>query len=429
MLSIEILTQFNRWWKTHSVEQELAPDIKRDMFSKIEKYLKLRQIVAVVGLRRTGKTTMMFQVIDNLVKGGVDPKNILYFSFDESVDDIRSLVTLYSEKILKKDIRSEKIYMFLDEIQKLDDWQNKIKIYYDMYPNIKFFVTGSASVNILLDAKETLAGRIFYFELDVLSFEEFLRFKGKDVALLKNDADIWKHEIKIELENYLLRPFPEMIDFDDDVAKVYVKENIVEKAIFRDLRVLFDVKDIELIERLIMIVASDPGLILNLDEISKEVGKSRQTVSNYMRYLKDCFILKDVRNYRGSFKASSRKLKKYYLIHPCIALALADASIGKVAENLVQFASKANLFWREANKEVDFVLQDGSQILPIESKYSSKIRMRDLKGLLRFMDKFGVDTGFVITENCEALEVYKGFNIQFVPLWKYLLGITSQKTI
>jgi len=74
-------------------------------------------------------------------------------------------------------------------------------------------------------------------------------------------------------------------------------------------------------------------------------------------------------------------------------------------------------------------LQDGSQILPIESKYSSKIRMRDLKGLLRFMDKFGVDTGFVITEDYEALEVYKGFNIQFVPLWKYLLGITSQKTI
>ena len=101
----------------------------------------------------------------------------------------------------------------------------------------------------------------------------------------------------------------------------------------------------------------------------------------------------------------------------------------KVAESRIQFASKANLFWREANQEVDFVLQDGSQILPIESKYSSKIRMRDLKGLLRFMDKFGVDTGFVITEDCEALEVYKGFNIQFVPLWKYLLGITSQKTI
>ncbi|MBE9483877.1 MAG: ATP-binding protein, partial [Bacteroidetes bacterium] len=105
------------------------------------------------------------------------------------------------------------------------------------------------------------------------------------------------------------------------------------------------------------------------------------------------------------------------------------ASMGKVAENLIQFASKASLFWREANKEVDFVLQDGSRILPVESKYTSKIRMRDLKGLLRFMDKFGVDTGLVITEDYEASEVYKGFNIQFVPLWKYVLGITPQKTI
>ena len=93
-----------------------------------------------------------------------------------------------------------------------------------------------------------------------------------------------------ELNKYLLKPFPEIVDLDDGIAKRYIKESIIEKTIFRNLITLFKVRDMELMEKLIQIIATNPGMMINLDGISREVGRSRQTVSNYLYYMKTCFI-------------------------------------------------------------------------------------------------------------------------------------------
>jgi predicted AAA+ superfamily ATPase len=421
MPNIDRLSEMNPWWKTGNVRKELVPSFKRSMFSEIQKYMKMRQIIAIVGLRRTGKTTIMLQTIDTLLKKGIDQKKILYFSFDENIKSLDEVMNIYRENILKGDLDVEKTYIILDEIQKLRDWENKIKIYYDLYPNIKFLITGSASINILIDAKESLAGRIFYFNLNLLSFEEFLELKGKNTKKIKENVDLWKHEIKSEINNYLLKPFAEIIDVDDDIAKKYIKESVIEKTIFRDLSSLFEIKDIELIEKLIGIIAYNPGMIINLDEISREQGRSRQTISNYLYYLRTCFVIKELKNFKGSLKVSSRKLKKYYPIHPCVALALGKPDQGKVVENLIQFVSQSDHFWRESGKETDFILSKDNSVLPIESKYSKHIRMRDIKGLIKFMDQFDVGTGLVITEDYEAEKIDNGRIIRFVPLWKWIL--------
>jgi len=422
MSNLDKLYEMNSWWKLGQVRPELIPPYRRKLFSEIEKYIELRQIITIVGLRRTGKTTILLQTVDKLIKEGVSPERILYFSFDENVEDLGDIIDFYRENVLRDDITAETVYIILDEIQKLNDWQNKIKIYYDQYPSIKFFISGSASLNILLDAKESLAGRTFYFNLDILSFEEFLELRGWDVEKIRENVGLWKHEIKSELNNYLLKPFPEIVDLDDEIAKRYIKESIIEKTIFRDLSTLFKVRDMELIEKLIHIIATNPGMMINLDEISREVGRSRQTVSNYLYYMKTCFITIDLKNFRGSFKVSSRKLKKYYLIHPSVALALANPPQGKLVENLIQFITKADHFWRDAGREVDFVALKDESIIPIESIYSSKVGIRDVKGMIKFMEKYNVKRGFVITEDYEATEKLEDKVIIFVPLWKWIFG-------
>ena len=421
MLSIERLEEMNHWWRMGSVKDIFAPEHKRALFYEINKHVKLRQIIGIIGLRRVGKTTILYQLIQELIKNKVEPKNILYFSFDEEKDEIREVIKLYQEKVLQKDLREEeKAYIFFDEIQKTGDWQDKIKTFYDLYPNVKFFISGSASLNILLKAKETLAGRIFYFSADLLSFREFLEFKGL-LGKIEKNPDIWGSELRIQMDNYLIRPFPEIVNAEEEIAKKYIKESIIEKAIFRDLTSLFDIKEAELIEKLVHILASNPGMIVNLEDLSKEMGRSRQLISNYLYYLECCFLVKSLRNFRGSLRASSRKLKKYYLIHPALSLSLEFPDSGKVAENTVLFKSKADYFWRETDKEVDFILRDKKIVKPVEVKYQKNINDKDTKSMLKFMDIFKVKDATVITLDYEEKKKIDGKTINFIPMWKYLL--------
>lgn len=120
--------------------------------------------------------------------------------------------------------------------------------------------------------------------------------RKKDVKWIKENINLWGQELRIELNNYLLKPFPEIVNAEDEIARRYIKESIVEKAIFRDLSTLFEIKDIELIEKLINLIASSPGMIVNLDDLSKTLNRSRQVISNYLYYLQCCFILKSLRN-------------------------------------------------------------------------------------------------------------------------------------
>ena len=143
----DILTILNPWWKTKKVKQELAKKYKRKIFYKISNETNSRQITALYGLRRVGKSTIFFQIIEQLIKK-IEPNRVILFSFDQSVSEIKDIFSEYTS-IHNLKLEQGKYYCFFDEIQKLEDWQNKIKIFYDMYPNIKFFISGSSNLNII----------------------------------------------------------------------------------------------------------------------------------------------------------------------------------------------------------------------------------------------------------------------------------------
>src|SRR3989344_1998524 len=156
------LEEFNHWWINKKVDAELALPFKRDIYAEIEKHIDKRFIVALVGLRRVGKTTTMYQIIQSLIERKISPTNILFFSFDEIVAKLGEVLDAYRE-MHNKDFRKEIVYVFLDEVQKCNNWENEIKKYYDLYPKLKFIISGSESLFIRRKTKETLAGRIFEF--------------------------------------------------------------------------------------------------------------------------------------------------------------------------------------------------------------------------------------------------------------------------
>src|SRR3989344_7842113 len=154
------LEEFNHWWMSKKVDSDLALPFKRDIYPEIERHLNKRFILALVGLRRVGKTTIMYQLIQKLIGTNANRTNIFFFSFDEDLAKLNEVLEAYKE-MHNKDFRGEKIYIFLDEIQKCNGWENELKKYYDLYPKLKFIISGSESLFIRKKTKETLAGRIF----------------------------------------------------------------------------------------------------------------------------------------------------------------------------------------------------------------------------------------------------------------------------
>ncbi|MCD6523171.1 MAG: ATP-binding protein, partial [Candidatus Diapherotrites archaeon] len=411
----EALRDSNPWWK-----EEFSIEFKeREVYRKIQKFLPLPQIIALTGLRRVGKTTLMLKIVVDNIDKGFNPKNIIYFSFDNFRNiEIRKLIQEY-EEIMEKDFRSEPHLLLLDEVQKLNNWEEQIKRVYDSFKNVKIIISGSESLFIKKKSKETLAGRIFEFKVEPLSFKEFLGFRGvkfEPIGLYETEL------IKLFNEFTLTQGFPELVGIKDkEIIRKYIQESIIEKIIYKDIPRLFKVRDASTIESLLNMLMEEPGQLIELSDLSKELNISRQTLSNYLRYLEESFLLKKLYNFSRSRRKVERKLKKYYPTIISTNLLFKEDRVyrSKVFECLLVNQLKAEFFWRDPYKnEVDVVMIN-KEALPVEIKYG-KI---DTKGILTFMKKFGVDVGYIISYKTEEKKRIGNKIISIIPAFKFLLAL------
>ncbi|MEW5896994.1 MAG: ATP-binding protein [Nanoarchaeota archaeon] len=402
----EILEKENKWWKG-DIKLEFKP---REIYEEIKKFLKTRQIIALTGLRRVGKTTLMLKIAeDSLQKFG--RRNVIYFSFDEfrrtRIDEV---MDIYSS-LLAKDLERENYLFLFDEVQKIKDWEEQIKRIYDLYPKIKLVLSGSESLFIKKKSRESLTGRMFEFQIKPLNFREYLLFKNKEF----DNFLLYQKELLKEFHSFLLdNGFPEIINEEEEVIEKYVKENIIEKIIYRDIPEIFPMREPSALEQLFKIILSDPGEIVNLDDLSRELGLSRQTVSLYLDYLEKSFLIKKLYNFSRSARKTQRKFKKYY---PTILLpetVKKNELFGKVFETVMVLQLEADFFWRDAYKnEVDVIKLTDEEILPIEIK-SAKIELKPLK---LFLKKFKISKGLVLTyDKKEEID-----EIEVVPFYEFFL--------
>ncbi len=425
------LEKHNMHWKENFFYNY---SLNRILFNELKKNINNRQVITISGLRRTGKTVLMKQLIDSLVKEETDRSNILYFSFDEEQPKIEEIIKEY-EKITDIDKTKTKIYIFLDEIQKLDDWQDQIKYYYDNF-SIKFFVSGSSSLFIRKKVKESLAGRSFDFHLAPLSFIEFLTFRNKG-QLIKNQ-NMFKEEIKKEFNQYIKKQFIELIDKDDEYTSEYVK-SILEKVVFIDIPKVFPIDHQDLLIRLLKIIASNPGMIIEYENLSKELGISRITLSNYLFYLEEAFLIKKIYNFSKNMLTSEKKSKKFYLNSTSFFSYLNNnVDESKRIENLVAIETNSKFFWRTPFKdEIDFIIGESNslkikqdisadKLMPIEVKYKNNIYDKDMKTIIKFCTENNLTTGIILSKDINEEKVVlkndKKIIIRLIPVWKWLLN-------
>jgi hypothetical protein len=411
----DALQDFNPWWK-----EEFKIEFKeREIYKKIQKFLPLPQIIAFTGLRRVGKTTLMLKIIEDTIKKGFNSGNIIYFSFDEFKEiEIRKVMDEY-EELMEKSLKKEKYLLLLDEIQKLNNWEEHLKRIYDLFKdNVKIIISGSESLFLKRKSKETLAGRIFEFKIEPLSFKEFLYFKNiefKSVELYKKEL------ISLFKEFTLTLGFPELVEIKEkEIIKKYIKEGIIEKIIYRDIPALFKIKEISLLESLLNIFLENPGQLVDISELAKKLKISRQTLSSYLSYLEEAFLIRKLYNFSKSRRKVERKLRKYYptIISTDILFKEDILSKSKVFEWLIVNQLNAEFFWRDPYKnEVDIVMVN-EKLMPVEIKYG---KIDDLKGILAFMRKFKVDEGFIISFDLEKKQNINNKIISVIPAFKFLL--------
>ena len=375
-------------------------------------------------MRRVGKTTLIFQLINHLITNkNTDPYHILYFSFDESSVELDELIDYYETNILKFPLSdNKKIYIFFDEIQKYRGWTNKIKILYDINPNIKLILSGSSNLFLGKGSKESLAGRFFEYLIKPLDFLEYLNFK--DIFIDFNREILFK-QVLIQTFNKYLKcgGFIEAMDFNTDVLLTkYFRESILESIVFKDIPEIFSIRTPLTLYRLIKIWAEYPGMYTDYKNLSNDLKVDQRTISNFVEYSEQSMIVKKNYNYSKNALTSEKKMKRIYLNNTAFSYAMVAGKpdLSRILEQYWVIELNSPFFYRSPRKEeIDIVYYSDKLTLPVEIKMRKKITKNDVIPMIHFLKKFELNRGLFITLDSYDTYTDNGSKISLIPYWRY----------
>lgn len=473
------LKEENTWWRKNKVPKNLLKEFKRRDYYKFKEQLNSQYIKIVMGPRRTGKTSIIYQLIDYLLQH-TNSKNILYFSLDRPyyslIDNpIETTITTYIQRILQKDITSldEPIYIFIDEIQAVENWSQILKMYYDRGYPIKFFVTGSSAPALYNKSSESLTGRAIERTMLTLKYRDVILFKEKeeklddtikqhlregflktvktqDITYLRNSIDSFMLELDEEkkikyesiLQEYFLKGgYPEF--YEKNLSFKELKELIInayfEKIISKDIMQIFNVKNYNHLKKIYLYCSKDTSSTFSYASLSRDINVPVKDVEDYIDYLKKTYLLNESENYRENIRKKG-DLKKIFVqdvgmrnalledneeefysnstLQGAIAETIANDHLLRLQFSIDLISFKQGFFWRGKEKqEVDTIFKYKSVVIPVEIKYKNTYKNSELKGVNDFINTFNSPFGIVLSKNTYSISD----NVIHIPLWIFLI--------
>ena len=442
------IKSINRHWYTNKVDEEIIQLKKRQYFQLLFPLVikfDVQRAVVLMGPRRVGKTVMLFQTIQECLDKKMISKNLVYFSMDEplfyslSLDD---LLNKYKKVTGEKSLKN-KIIIF-DEIQYLKKWDVQLKVLVDNYQKTKFIVSGSAAGALRRYSRESGAGRFTDFMLPPLTFYEYLNLLDLTDSLLTLDSDTKKaisskdiRALNEEFINYLnYGGFPEAI-VNKSIRlnpDKFIRQDIIEKVLLRDLPSLYGISDIQELNKLFNYLAYHTGNEINYEGLSQSSGVAKNTIKKYIEYLEAAFLIKRISRINEKGKAFKRDYYfKVYLTNPSMYSAiyglteLSDHdSLGKLVETAIcsQWIHNQSLFsylhyarLSQGKGEVDIVRLDRNFKVKhcLEIKWSDQFynRPKNLKSLIYFCKKNNPNHVTVTTKTKTGDIIQDGVHIHF----------------
>ena len=424
-MDIRLLTDWNTWWENRTLLNELVGE-NRPQYKHLVDSIGVREITIITGVRRSGKSTLLYQMIRNLLHQGINPKQILFVNFDDKKLLPYSLDEVY-QCYLEFVNLDKPAYIFLDEVHRQEGWESWIRKKYDLKAAAKFVVSGSCSYLLKKEYSTLLTGRNITFEVFPLSFAEFIRFKGLSIETTGLNTITEKTKISLHrhLREYLtFGGFPEVLVKPENY-KTKLLEQYFDDILYKDIIDRYNLNS-QITKNIALFFMTNMTGLISLRTIRNSLQISYDTIKNYLAYFKEAFLFFTLDHFSYSFTEQKTLPSKIY----CIDTGLRNAvrfvlseDEGKGAENIVfldlKRRNKEIFYWKKKG-EVDFVIKHKDQSLTaINVTYTNEVSERETKALqeLQHEGKGKIKEMIIITKDVEKKEQ----QIQFIPLWKWLL--------
>src|SRR3989338_8467288 len=405
---LEILKEWNPWWENKELVKDLE-GTKRPEYQDLLDSIKIKEITIILGVRRSGKSTLMYQIVDSLLKQSIKPEQILFVNLEDKKLtnlDLEEIYNEYRENLNPKN----KAYIFLDEIHRKKDWETWIRKKYDLKTNDKFVISGSCSYLLKKEYSTLLTGRNLTFEVFPLSFKEYLRFKNvnfKSTIILDNTKRVILNNLKQYLE---LGGFPEVF-FKEEKYKIKILEQYFDDIIYKDIIDRYNLNSQKVKDLALFFTTNFTGEI-SLRNLRNTLGLSYDSIKDYLSYFKEAFLFFTLDHFSYSFKEQKTVASKIYCIDNGLRNAVSfkfSKDSGKLAENTAFIELKRrnkNIYYWKDSQEVDFIIKNKDNTLQaINVIFSNEIHEREVEGLLKFKKQFSKTKELILlTKDLEKQE-------------------------
>lgn len=449
----------NYWWGKNSIEEDYN-DMQRRLYFDIFKPMvfnrTINRAVVLMGPRRVGKTVMLHHTIQELLDNGVPAQKIIFITVENPIYTNIALEELFKYALEAIGNQNPKdCFVFFDEIQYLKDWEIHLKTLVDSYRGTKFIVSGSAAAALKFKSNESGAGRFTDFLLPPLTFYEYIHINNLQHLMVESNL-LWKgkeqhfydtvnsqvlNEHFVKYINF--GGYPEII-FSPQMQKNpgrYIKQDIVDKVLLRDLPSLYGIKDVQELNRLFTTICFNTAHEFEYEELSRTSGVKKHLIRTYIEYLESAFMVKKISRVDQSGKRFKREVKfKMYLSNPSLYAALFtplaitnEKRMGDLVETAIysQWMHRDwfNPYYAHWGKgEVDMVGIDEGTLQPIwalEIKWSNRYveKPNELKSLIAFCNSNKLTSALVTTIDIKAQKEFKGVTLQYVPCATYAYNV------
>jgi len=458
-LVIERLKYENPWWISGKTEVEYN-DMKRrlyyNLFFPLVEETEVKRALVLMGPRRVGKTVMMHHSIQGLLDKNINSKKICFINIENPIYNNISLSDLFTfvRKALN-DNDSNGWFIFFDEIQYLKNWEVHLKILVDDFPKSKFIVSGSAAAALKMKSYESGAGRFTDFKLPPLTFNEFIDLKEFNNLMTPSEMEWGRSKVdffstininelnKLFVDYINFGGYPEVI-FSEKIQVNpgrYIRNDIVDKVLLRDLPSLYGIQDVQELNSLFTTLAYNTGNEVSFESLNNTSHVDKYLIKKYLSYLEAAFLIRIVKRIDDAGKKFKREnFFKVFLTNPSLRSALFEpvTATDDMIGNLVETAIYSQWLHRESftpfysrwqRGEVDIVSLDDKKLKPVwavEIKWSNRFfeKPNELTSLISFCKKNNLSSALITSIDKEGKHIVEGINLHFMPasIYAYVVG-------